>query len=505
MNRFRPLRSIIPLFGLILVAGPAGAQSGTWSQAIAGTYNWSDPTDWANGVVADGSGNTATFETAGLTGAITVTLDSNRTIGNLTFDNPTNMFSWTLAGMSTMTLAGTTPTIEVNNANITATINTTLAGTAGLTTSGPGTLVLTGNNTSLSGGLNITAGTVVVAPTGSNNPLGTGSIMLAANAQLAFRGLTAATATYSNALSLPGTTSPNFHFLSTDTSVNVTMGPLTLGNQAILLVQPGAALPANQPYSFTFGPVNATIGSIDVENNGTAYGKVTLGAVSGTGPFNVDDKGIVVLTAPGTYSVGTNVEFGRLILASPTGSATGSNVVNLNGGTLGGVGTVSGIIQYLGHGGLAPGEVNYPARSPGILHVSGVGVVNSSFNTFQVGLYGATTPGTDYDQLSATGTVNISNVTLVTTLGYQPAGADMLTIIQAGTLTGQFGGLPDGASFPVGSFNSISYMAEVHYTPTTVYLTGFAPVPVPEPHYVLLAAGLVAAGLHRVAKKGVGA
>jgi fibronectin-binding autotransporter adhesin len=475
------------LFGLILAAGPAAAQSGTWSQATAGTYNWSNPANWAGGVVADGVGNTASFTTASLTGDVTVTLDGDRTIGNLTFDNPTNTFSWTLAGTSVLTLSGGTSTIAVNNANITATINTTLAGTA-IQTSGPGTLVLTGNNTFFAG-LNVTAGTVVVQPAGSNNPLGSGAVTLAINATLAFRGLTPATATYANALNVPGATPPNFHVLTTNTSINVTLGPLTLGNQAVLVVQPDPSLPANQPYSFTFGPVNATIGSIDVANNGSAFGKVTVGPVSGVGPFNVADNGIVVLTAPGNYTVGTNVEAGRLIVTSTTGSATGSNQVDLAGGTLGGVGTIVGGVVFTGFGTLAPGDPNFPVSSPGILRVASVRTATGSHNAIRVKLNGATTPGVDYDQLIVTGGITVPD-TLITSLGYAPSPTDTLTIIQAAAVNSQFIGLPDGASFLVGSFNGTAYTAVIHYTPASVYLTGFTPVP--EPRHALLIGGLAA-------------
>jgi fibronectin-binding autotransporter adhesin len=119
------------------------AQSGTWSQAAAGTYNWGTAANWQGGTVANGANNTANFTTPGLTGPITVTLDTDRTIGSLVFDNPTNTFGWTVGGANTLTLSNvTTPSVAVNNPAITATIGVNLAGTQGLTTSGTGTLVL---------------------------------------------------------------------------------------------------------------------------------------------------------------------------------------------------------------------------------------------------------------------------------------------------------------------------------------------------------------------------
>jgi autotransporter-associated beta strand protein len=170
------------LLGLFLAPALARAQSGSWSQATAGTYNWSTTTNWQGNTVADGANNTATFSTANLTGPITVTLDTNRTIGNLFFDNPTNTFGWTLrsSGTNVLTLNNSTgPTITANNANIPVTISATLAGTQGFTYNGPGTLLLTANNSGLSGGVTVASGVLVASGSATINPLGTGTVTLA--------------------------------------------------------------------------------------------------------------------------------------------------------------------------------------------------------------------------------------------------------------------------------------------------------------------------------------
>ena len=66
------------------------AQNGAWVTNSAGTSNWSQAGNWLDSVIADGADNSADFATAGLTGPITVNLDTPRTIGALVFDNPTN-------------------------------------------------------------------------------------------------------------------------------------------------------------------------------------------------------------------------------------------------------------------------------------------------------------------------------------------------------------------------------------------------------------------------------
>lgn len=54
---------------------------GTWISSASG--NWGTSSNWASGVIADGSGANAHFDTLNITTNVTVTLDTSRTIGNL--------------------------------------------------------------------------------------------------------------------------------------------------------------------------------------------------------------------------------------------------------------------------------------------------------------------------------------------------------------------------------------------------------------------------------------
>jgi autotransporter-associated beta strand protein len=160
------------------------AQSGTWTQNVAGTYNWSTTTNWSGGIVADGANNTAAFAVAGLTGPVSVTLDTNRTIGGLVFDNPTNTFGWSIVG-NTLSLSNSgEPTIAVNNANISANLATTLAGPQGFTKTGAGTLVLSGA-AAFASGTTVAAGTLLArGQTSAESATGFGPVTVAAGATL---------------------------------------------------------------------------------------------------------------------------------------------------------------------------------------------------------------------------------------------------------------------------------------------------------------------------------
>jgi len=163
--------------------------SGTWASTNGG--QWDTEANWTSNVVANGSDNTASFNTLDITADTTVNLDSAQTIGNLAFgDTDTSSAAgWTLANNgtpgNTLTLSGTTPTITVNalGGTKTATISATIAGSSGLTKAGPGTLTLTGSNT-YSGTTTITSGNLQIGNGGTSGTLGSGPVTIASGASL---------------------------------------------------------------------------------------------------------------------------------------------------------------------------------------------------------------------------------------------------------------------------------------------------------------------------------
>src|SRR5215471_2232612 len=188
----RPLaRALLPITCCLLLAGTLNSRavSGTWTNLSSSI--WGDPTNWLNGFIADGVGDTADFSTINLPGDVTVSLDTSRTNTNLTFGDtdPTGSpGSWILdnAGnpASLLELAGTTPTITVNqlgpagsNTNV-VTISAVIDGTNGLTKAGTGILNLTVANTYTNGTF-VNGGTIVMSTTAAtfgsniiiNNPI----------------------------------------------------------------------------------------------------------------------------------------------------------------------------------------------------------------------------------------------------------------------------------------------------------------------------------------------
>lgn len=174
-RRFQPWLAGILAAVAALSLLDAHAADGTWTQTASGG-SWSTTGNWSGGIVADGSGYTANFNTLDLTADNTVRLDSDRTLTSLIFGdtNTTTAAGWVLDNNGTATnnliLAGVTPTVTVNalGSGKTATISAVIEGTAGLTKFGTGTLTLSGVNT-YSGTTSISAGIFAIT---SNNALG---------------------------------------------------------------------------------------------------------------------------------------------------------------------------------------------------------------------------------------------------------------------------------------------------------------------------------------------
>ncbi len=195
-------------------------------------------------------------------------------------------------------------------------------------------------------------------------------------------------------------------------------------------------------------------GTISLATGGTLD---LSGELAGSAGLNLFGGGTLDLLGTNTYTGTTTITSSTLLVDSTIGT------VQDNGGVLGGNGTV-GDLTSIG-GTISPGH----NPSPGVLSTSSLTLDSNS--TFTAVLDG-TSPGngtTGYDQVVASGPVNLAGATLDASIGsgYTPAVGDQLTIIQnnsGSAVTGTFAGLAEGATVNIsGTLFQISYQGGTNH------------------------------------------
>jgi fibronectin-binding autotransporter adhesin len=316
---------------------------------------------------------------------------------------------------------------------------------------GLGTMVVSNSTNNYTGGLRLLEGATLVPNTGGNGALGVGTISVATsstgspNVTLA----AAAPATLTVGAGFLGQTIAAINGTAVTLSGNANQTIAAATNASFLtplFLNGGTMVGSGGSYALNTGGATATGRPVALQANGgalaattgnrltvtglvsngvNAAGALTIGtgAIAGTGAGTANTTalfgdGEVLLSGSNTYTGGTVVNNGTLLIGNTSGSATGTGGIAVNnGGHIGGNGTASGMV-ILNSGG----------------HVSaGTAGTNSSIGTLTVG--GASFLGgsiLDVDLSPA------SNDLLMSTNGLSIASGTGVNLFQAGT-NGQFG------------------------------------------------------------------
>jgi len=302
--------------------------------------------------------------------------------------------------------------IEVFSSSNELTVNTAATGVGALTKTGPGTLILSQTGDNYGGGTILSAGTLRLtaaaagtggitlgpsttlqftngftftngvnisgAPTtiqvlgnatnissgqwsgnGSVTLSSTGAVQLVLNAAMTNFSGTLSQGTSTNNIRFNNSTNSNPNRGSTAATFDLGTGAGSLNNlNGNNLTYDLGAL-AGGPNTVLFGSgtnmgVPACTYSIGANGSNTTFpGRIT----NGVGAVSITKVGAGTLALGGnnTYSGGTTVSGGTLLLNSTTGSGTGSGAVSVTAGTLGGTGAISGAVTVGAGGNLAPG------------------------------------------------------------------------------------------------------------------------------------------------------
>lgn len=378
----------------------------SWISPASGS--WTNASNWSSDVIANGSGVTADFSKLTLSGDIQVTVDGAYTIGNLLFRDMGNAHGWFLdygsSGPLTLDAGANMPVVTVSNQSVTIGASSAygpLSSAKGLIKAGAGTLVFTGPST-YTGPTAVNAGLLVLSNTSVF-----GSSSITNNAQVALIG---AGGKYTKVDSIHGGGAWIIDGNGTggvwDSSATVgqaadaasdNTGTLSVINDGKLWIQ---------LWSLTSNPIGDTA-NVDIGPNAGFYlygingATETIGGLSGSGIVDIPDggagtsltlavgggdktatfsgiientasypwwqggptflslakvgAGVQTLSGANTYSGTTTVSQGTLLV---DGSIGNSSEVQVQGGALGGVGTITAPVIVNAGGTLSPGDNN---------------------------------------------------------------------------------------------------------------------------------------------------
>ncbi|MCW1886273.1 autotransporter-associated beta strand repeat-containing protein [Luteolibacter flavescens] len=452
--------------------------SGSAKWNVDANGNWSDAGNWLNQVVPNGTGVQADFTfTQGFPTLVTV--DSNRTVGGLLFNNA-NAISWTLEGSSVLTLdvATGSPVIATPNVAVETFISTVLGGNKGFTKTGAGLLTLSGAN-SYAGDTVISGGVVSVANlkyNGTASPLGTGSNLVLDGGTLRYTGgsvrvdqvsnfnrnvvLTANNGTIETGAAgfwlAEGVFSGAGGFTKTGAKqlilvnagsyggvTNVNEGEIQFRTQTSLGAATAGTNVANGAWVAAGGNVNGAVAE-PFTLNGTGNGN---GALQGNDASTVNFTGPVTLAT--TAGVGGSRDF------TLSGGVSGpGGLTKLSGNNI----TVTGALTYQGPTTVSAGTLGISGTTTsGLTVATGAtfapgGAIIGTFiagNTDINGTYAFQATETTADNLTVNGNLDIEGATLAYSQLIAPTANSYVIASYTGTLTGTFtvtGTLPSGYS-----------------------------------------------------------
>ncbi len=312
-----------------LLATPAArADNGTWT---GGSGSWDTPANWAS-ATANGAGSTANFNTLNLTADLTVTVGSNRIIGNLVFGDTaiSTAGGWLLGGAATLTLEAATPTITVRplGTGKIATISTVLNGSDGLTKNGAGTLALTGASL-YTGTTTVSAGTLQIGDGATGSLNGTTGTALTFGGSGTFHVKEAAGSAQGMGLLTIGSGDGTVQSTFAATTATLTFNSLagrTAGTTGNFVVS-GGLNGANHAIVFTTPPATAQLIDRGLFFNGSAYAAYDASGAGHVRDYKAGDANF--LSVAGGATMGTPATRDNVVLTGNiTAQTTADGTVN---------------------------------------------------------------------------------------------------------------------------------------------------------------------------------
>jgi fibronectin-binding autotransporter adhesin len=428
------------------VGDATGSSLGIPASAATGTIGITN-----NGrLLYTGTGNTTdrVINLTSTTGGATSTIDQSGT-GTLRFNS-----ALTITGASTKNLilqGSTAGTGEFAG----AIPNNSGTNTTALAKNGTGTWSLLATNT-YTGGTAVNAGILDLAGTG-----GSGAGKIRGTVTVNAGGMLRLTATDSTGYNTDASRVSVINLTGGNLHINTT-GNQTLGSAVINMTNGSMTGIASSNLDFFAGAsalntlasgTSSTISGLKItlrQNNGltmtvadgaAADDLVIDSVIANTGSFTNNSltkagPGVLRLNGASTYTTGTAVNGGTLMVRNTTGSGTGTGAVTVNtGATIGGTGSFTGALTVNGGATVAPGA------STGTL---------STGATIIDGTYACEIDGTTADRLTVTGNLDIDGAALNVSILNAPTQPEYIIASYTGTRNGTFTGFAEGATVITG-------------------------------------------------------
>ena len=468
LSRLRSLALLALFCGSATIVS---AGSATWQPAPA-TANWNTPTNWNPATVPNGASDVATFSVSNQTN---VTVTSSIILDSIVFQPDASPF--------TISTSSSFASVLINGAGVIN--NSALAQNFFVNVSGH-------DQGALDFAASASAGEAIYSQVGaavSNSFGGTTSFFNTSTAATAtffldggvangaagggvifFDSSTADSANFTlNAGMVPGATGGHLEFANSSTagSSNIIVnGAQNAGGGTVFFLDDSTGGKANvvvlgngtldltphNPPGVTLASVQGdglvSLGSSRLTIN-TRLVVPFAGVISGAGSLAKTGRGTYDLTNANTYTGGTIVKGGTLLVDNTDGSATGTGLVRVSSGALGGTGTIAGQVIV---GSDNPGNGSFLTPGQSFTHPGTLTLLDrltfKSDGFFNVGLNRNLTVG----QVVANGvTINPgATFAFFNNRGVTVPVGTILTLIDntsATAIAGQFDNLPDGLVF----------------------------------------------------------
>ena len=255
----------------LTVTGTSGDASAVWKNSSGGA--WGTGSNWDDGSVPGGTGVVPLFGLA-IASPATVTLDATRTVGGLTFNNPS--YGYTLSGGAlSFDRSGSTPTVSVLSG--THAINTAMSSTSSLSVSNATDAVLAfGGSAVANTAVALAAGTLELQGSAAVS----GAAALGASATLRATGAATSVGTLSGAASSAIELSGSAAKLTVNQSADATFSGVLKGGAGAAFEKAGSGLLTLSNAGSTFSGLTTLSGGSLALQTAALPGALSVGASS---------------------------------------------------------------------------------------------------------------------------------------------------------------------------------------------------------------------------------